>query len=79
MWKATEELGIKDLTPHTLRHTAVTNWIKSGLDVKEVQYLAGHATAQVTLDIYADYLAECRYEETRKKVQNEKAEASASA
>lgn len=39
--------------PHLLRHTYITELCASGMDVKKVQYLAGHATAQMTLDIYA--------------------------
>ena len=79
MWKAAERVGIEGLTPHILRHTAITNWIALGLDVKEVQYLAGHATAKITLDIYSDYLESSRYELTRQKLQNEKALAIANA
>lgn len=41
--------------PHQLRHTCVTRWIENGLDLKEVQYLAGHATADITMNIYAHY------------------------
>lgn len=74
MWKAVPRSIAPDLTPHILRHTAITNWIASGLDVKAVQYLAGHASASVTMNVYADYLAECRYEDTRQKIQSEKKE-----
>ena len=41
--------------PHQLRHTCITRWIESGMDLKEVQYLAGHATADITMNIYAHY------------------------
>ena len=40
------------VTPHLLRHTYITNLCRSGLNVKVIQYLAGHATAQLTLNIY---------------------------
>ena len=40
------------VTPHLLRHTFITNLILSGANVKTVQYLAGHATAQMTLNVY---------------------------
>ena len=56
------------LTPHILRHTAITKWLAAGMDVKEVQYLAGHSNVGTTLDIYADYLRESRKESTREKV-----------
>lgn len=41
------------VTPHILRHTYITNLLLAGVDVKTVQYLAGHEHAKVTLDIYA--------------------------
>ena len=42
-----------DVTPHILRHTYITNLLMAGVDVKTVQYLAGHERAKITLDIYA--------------------------
>lgn len=39
-------------TPHQLRHTYITNLLLAGVDVKTVQYLAGHENAKITLDIY---------------------------
>ena len=42
-----------DVTPHILRHTYITNLLLAGVDVKTVQYLAGHEKAKLTLDIYA--------------------------
>lgn len=41
------------VTPHQLRHTYITNLIRSGVDVKSVQYLAGHEHSKITLDIYS--------------------------
>lgn len=40
-------------TPHQLRHTYITNLLLAGVDVKTVQYLAGHEHSKITLDIYA--------------------------
>ena len=40
------------ITPHVLRHTFCSNMIKRGMNVKEVQYLMGHSTCIVTLNIY---------------------------
>lgn len=40
-------------TPHQLRHTYITRLIEGGLDVKKVQYLAGHKTIQMTLNVYS--------------------------
>ena len=40
------------VSPHILRHTYITNLCKSGMNIKTIQYLAGHATAALTLSIY---------------------------
>jgi len=40
------------VSPHVLRHTYITNLVLSGMNIKKVQYLAGHANIQLTLDIY---------------------------
>ena len=42
------------VTPHLLRHTYISILCASGLDIKKIQYLAGHANVQTTLDIYAE-------------------------
>lgn len=41
------------VTPHQLRHSYITKLLLAGVDVKTVQYLAGHEHAKITLDIYA--------------------------
>ena len=43
-------------TPHQLRHTYITRLILGGMDLKRVQYLAGHADPKVTLQIYTDLM-----------------------
>lgn len=45
-----------EVTPHKLRRTYVTRLILGGVDLKRVQYLAGHESAQVTLDIYTQIM-----------------------
>lgn len=42
-----------DLTPHDLRHTAASLAVAMGANVKAVQQMLGHASAAMTLDIYA--------------------------
>lgn len=47
-------IQLPNITPHILRHTFCTNCINAGMKVKSVQYLMGHATSAVTLDVYTD-------------------------
>ncbi|WP_166787381.1 MULTISPECIES: site-specific integrase [Cryobacterium] len=42
------------VTPHDLRHAAASLAIHAGANVKSVQRMLGHASAAMTLDIYAD-------------------------
>ena len=42
------------ITPHDLRHTAASLAISAGANVKAVQRMLGHASAAMTLDVYAD-------------------------
>ena len=67
MWSAVERRGF-DVTPHQLRHTFCTRCFEAGLDVKEVQYLAGHANPDITMRVYIDYCKEQRQAETFAKV-----------
>ena len=56
------------VTAHQLRHTYITRLFESGLDIKEIQYLAGHSSVEMTLKVYTHYQRESRQEETAKKV-----------
>lgn len=56
------------VTPHILRHTYITNLLLACVDIKTVQYLAGHEKSKITLDIYA-HLTYNKPEEILKKVQ----------
>ncbi|WP_343466510.1 tyrosine-type recombinase/integrase [Rhodococcus aetherivorans] len=42
------------VTAHDLRHTAASLAISAGANVKAVQRMLGHASAAMTLDVYAD-------------------------
>lgn len=44
--------SIPTVTPHVLRHTFCTDVQQAGLDVKSLQYIMGHSTVSVTLDVY---------------------------
>lgn len=52
--RAAESVGLADLTPHELRHTAASLAVAEGANVKAVQRVLGHASAAMTLDVYAD-------------------------
>ena len=54
--------------PHQLRHTYITRLFESGLDIKEIQYPAGHATVNMTLRVYTHYQHESRQQSTAQKV-----------
>ena len=42
----------QDITPHTFRHTYATMLYYAGVDIKTAQYLLGHSSIKVTMDIY---------------------------
>lgn len=51
--RAAREVGLEGLVPHELRHTAASLAIAAGANVKAVQTMLGHASAQLTLDRYS--------------------------
>jgi hypothetical protein len=59
---AAKVIGVPDLHPHQLRHTAASLAIASGADVKVVQQMLGHSSATMTLDTYG-HLFEDRLDE----------------
>lgn len=56
------------LTVHILRHTYITRLFEAGLDVKEIQYLAGHNTMDMTLSVYTHYDRKNWEQQTAEKV-----------
>ena len=47
-----EKIGINTITFHSLRHTFASNCIRLGVDYKTVSELLGHASVNITLNIY---------------------------
>ncbi len=54
--KACAEVGLRGVTPHTLRHTAGSLALASGASVTTVQRLLGHQSAITTMNVYAHQL-----------------------
>lgn len=55
--KYCERAGIdKDISNHSLRHSAITNMIDKGIDVARVQVIAGHSDSKTTARYYKDHL-----------------------
>ncbi|WP_442864332.1 tyrosine-type recombinase/integrase [Brevibacterium sp. BRM-1] len=53
MTTACQRAGIDRITPHDLRHTAASLAVQAGAHLKVFQRMLEHATAAVTLDVYA--------------------------
>lgn len=51
---AIDASGVPRITPHDLRHTAASFAISAGASAKGVQRMLGHASAAMTLDVYAE-------------------------
>lgn len=56
--QAAIDAGLPGLTPHELRHTAASLAVAAGANVKAVQRMLGHASAAMTLDVYAGLFAD---------------------
>ena len=69
MWNLVErELPETHVTAHILRHTYVTRLFEAGLDIKEIQYLVGHSSVDMTLRVYTHYDRRTREGKTAEKV-----------
>lgn len=51
------------ITPHCFRHTFATRCIESGMKPKVLQKILGHATLQMTMDLYAHVLPQMEIDE----------------
>ncbi len=50
---AVVELGLDGLTFHGLRHSAATQWVSDGVDLRTAQAWLGHADPKLVLRLYA--------------------------
>jgi integrase len=50
--KAWADAGVEPITLHECRHSAISTWIASGVNIKVVSTYAGHASIAITLDRY---------------------------
>lgn len=51
--KTHPESPMPNVTPHVLRHTFCTNMVHAGMQIKDIQYIMGHATIDMTLNLYS--------------------------
>jgi integrase-like protein len=52
--KAAATAKVEGVGVHTLRHSAATRWLESGIHVKQVDDLLGHYSTSITGGIYGD-------------------------
>lgn len=64
--KVLQEINIKEVKFHAIRHTFATNMIESGCDPKTLSELLGHADVQLTLKTYVH----SSYELKQKSIEN---------
>lgn len=43
------DLALKNVTPHVMRHTAITALVKAGVDLPTIQKISGHKTLAMVL------------------------------
>jgi integrase len=55
---AIKRSGLKPIRFHDLRHSAATNWLLGGANIKAVSRRLGHADPHITLTVYSHYLPE---------------------
>lgn len=68
LWEALDRRAGFHTHPHQLRHTYATKLFESGLDLKQVQYVMGHADPETTLKVYTHYRQSLRNESTIQQV-----------
>lgn len=64
--KCEGEEKLPKISAHILRHTACTRMAESGIDVKVLQYIMGHNSINVTMEVYNHVSVERSREEMKK-------------
>lgn len=52
-YNKSHEEALPRITPHSLRHTFCTRLAQKNMNPKNLQYIMGHASITMTLDLYA--------------------------
>lgn len=53
--RAVELAGLKDVTPHVLRHSAAVHMVEAGISFPEVAQFLGHTNPSVTFKVYGRF------------------------
>lgn len=57
-YNAVERAGLKDVTIHSLRHTAAVTMLAAGVPIEKVAQVLGHSNVSVTYRVYGRYMPE---------------------
>ena len=52
-YNKSNKIPLPKITPHTLRHTFCTRLAQKKMNSKNLQYIMGHSSITITLDLYA--------------------------
>ena len=61
-------ISSKSLHNHRLRHDRITQWKESNMDIKAIQYLAGHVEGSSVTNTYIDVSKEFAFSELKKSI-----------
>lgn len=68
LWKTLDKRAGFHTHPHQLRHTYATKLFEMGLDIKQIQYVMGHSSPNITLDTYTHFREDLRKASTVQQV-----------
>lgn len=64
--KFIENIGIEDISPHSLRHTFATLAVENEMDIKVLSKILGHSSVYITYDLYVHPSKELRKQNMNK-------------